>query len=392
MSIKSYQDGDKTLWKVRVIRKSKIKPKIKVEKTKDGIEDEKIAKREEKKLVEIAIRELRDKETTDIYIKWKALVSKYIDAIEVGKGFDNKIAETTIHDYIVAIQGYTKEWDNMYAKDITKADVKKILQDAERMGIKGQPLTKKGLERIKTAINSLYNWAIDSRLVDGVTVSPAIGIKLGKSENKKKEVLMFEEAQKLLTCAKLYNHEWRHIWLFALFTGMRSGELYALTWDQLDLENNLLTVSKAYNKKLRGPGNPTGMKAPKNGNWRNVPIGKELLEAIEELRSLTGHTPYVLPRIKKWAQGYQAEVLRLFCGEIGITPIRFHDLRATFATHMLRNRRPLNQVMNICGWTDLKTVNEYNRVAGVEIKGATESLFGDYENVIVDSRNKFAKC
>ncbi|MEI6080333.1 MAG: site-specific integrase [bacterium] len=392
MSIKNYKDGDKILWKVRVVRKSKIKSNIKVEKTKDCIKDETTAKKTEKRLIEIATRELRDKETSDAHIKWKALVDRYSDDIAVGKGFERKVAETTIHDYIVAIKSYTSAWDNMYAKDITKADVKNVLQVAEEMGIKGQPLTKKGLERIKTAINSLYNWAIDSRLVEGVIVSPAVGIKLGKSENKKKGVLMLEEAQKLLASAKLNNHEWRHIWTFALFTGMRSGELYALTWDQVDLENNLITVSKAYNKKLRSPSNPTGMKCPKNSNWRDVPIGKELLESITALRPITGNTLYVLPRLKKWTQGYQAEVLRLYCDEIGITQINFHALRATFATHMLRNRKPLNQVMRICGWSDLKTVNEYNRVAGVDIQGATDDLFGDYGNVIVDARKKFAKA
>jgi integrase len=53
----------------------------------------------------------------------------------------------------------------------------------------------------------------------------------------------------------LLNHRWYPIWIFAVLTGMRRGELYALTWDQIDLEKNLILVHRSYdsNMKMTGP-------------------------------------------------------------------------------------------------------------------------------------------
>ena len=42
-------------------------------------------------------------------------------------------------------------------------------------------------------------------------------------------------------CGK--NH-WYTIWPFAILTGMRSGELHALIWEQINLEKNLILVDR----------------------------------------------------------------------------------------------------------------------------------------------------
>jgi len=67
-------------------------------------------------------------------------------------------------------------------------------------------------------------------------------------------------------------------------------------------------------------------------------------------------------------------VLRDFCRSIGITPVKFHDLRATFITQLLLRGVSLAQVMSIVGHSQLKTTNTYLRVAGTDLDGATEKL------------------
>ncbi|MCM0606939.1 MAG: tyrosine-type recombinase/integrase [Xanthomonadaceae bacterium] len=44
---------------------------------------------------------------------------------------------------------------------------------------------------------------------------------------------------------------WYPIWALALMTGMRSGELYALSWKDIDWENNLITINKAWDGRLK---------------------------------------------------------------------------------------------------------------------------------------------
>jgi len=76
----------------------------------------------------------------------------------------------------------------------------------------------------------------------------------------------------------------------------------------------------------------------------------------------------------QWDKGLQAKVLRSFCFINGLPSIKFHTLRACFATQMLRNGVEAARVMKICGWKELKTMQHYVRLAGVEIFGATDKL------------------
>ena len=58
----------------------------------------------------------------------------------------------------------------------------------------------------------------------------------------------------------------------------------------------------------------------------------------------------------------------------GIKPVRFHDLRASWATMMLSSGIEPYKVMAMGGWKDLKTMTIYCRKAGVDIKGITDHL------------------
>ena len=70
----------------------------------------------------------------------------------------------------------------------------------------------------------------------------------------------------------------------------------------------------------------------------------------------------------------QAQVIREFCVSIGVTSVKFHDLRATFITNLLARGIPLAVVMAIVGHSQLKTTNGYLRKAGVDVQGGTEKL------------------
>jgi integrase len=105
-----------------------------------------------------------------------------------------------------------------------------------------------------------------------------------------------------------------------------------------------------------------------------VPLNSDLEKYLKELRKVTGNTGHVLPRITSWRRGEAARELRKFLLGLGLPQIRFHDLRAIFATQLLRNGIPPIKVMKICGWNDLKTMQYYVRLAGVDIEGATDCL------------------
>jgi integrase len=149
---------------------------------------------------------------------------------------------------------------------------------------------------------------------------------------------------------------------------MRNGELYALTWDRVDFVNSTILVNCAWNSK-------DGFRnATKSGDDRIVGIAPALMPILKELKLQTADAQFVLPRLSGWKEGEQALELRRFLIGLGLPQIRFHDLRATWATLLLSKGVEPLKVMSMGGWKNIKTMMIYVRKAGVDIRGATDCL------------------
>ncbi len=87
--------------------------------------------------------------------------------------------------------------------------------------------------------------------------------------------------------------------------------------------------------------------------------------------------------------------LTVFVRQDRITPIRFHDLRATFITNMLAQGVPISKVMAIVGHSQMNTTDGYNRRAGIGLEGATNQLgyeIPTFDDSQVVAMSKFRKA
>lgn len=358
MAIRSYERDGKTLYQVYVNARSKTDPKLRVQKTVSDLQSHAQARREEnrinlelgKKLLEL---EGKCESWETIIYKWKA---------EAETGLLGTYNPATIMDHVAGLLRWTEDWLKVSASELGKAQGRDLVKKMSEAG-KSASFIKK----IKNTVNVVFNFGIEEGLIQGVQVSPVFGIKLNTKSEKVPDILTIEEIKKFLYEAKRQEHPWYPIWATALLTGMRTGELYTLEWSDVDFENNLMRVSKSYNKRTNE------IKCTKAGYWRTVPMSPELRSLFIFLKGKTDPV-YVLPRFKNWQRGDQCKVLKMFLVGIGLPKIKFHALRACFATQLLAKGTPAAIVMKICGWKDLKTMEFYVRVAGVEEKGATDCL------------------
>lgn len=212
-------------------------------------------------------------------------------------------------------------------------------------------------------IRAVFTYAME---VGRLKANPSPKLKFQMGDRVKK-VLTESQVRILLREAHRADWEWYFHWAVALYTGLRSGELYALTWDKVNFEAGHITVDASWNNK-------DGFKSTKSGHERIVPISEALLAILKELKVRSAMSAFVLPRHEKWDKGEQARELRMFLKGIGLPEIRFHDLRATWATLLLSKNVPPAKVMKMGGWKDMKTMMIYLRMTGLDVVGATDSL------------------
>lgn len=356
--IKKYIDqSGEDLWEVYVNIRSQSST-LRTQKRIKGIKTEALAKKQELLLTRECERELLLKESKGI--SWDELLEKY--ELYLRDNFSEKMSVTTQSDYIGSIRKHTGHWMKREASGITNIETRELFNRI------GDSISLKQKNNIKMILSNIFRYGMESNLLKGMHSLPTAGIQFKKPDEVKQEILTLSEIRKLLATSKEMDYRWYPIWAFALLTGMRNGELFALTWDDIDLENKIMVVSKSYNKRTRKT------KSTKSGYRRHIPISSELEILLRELKLKSGGNPFVLPRIRDWGKGYQAQQLRMFCQSLGIPSIKFHTLRACFATQLLRQGIPAVQIQKICGWKDLETMQRYIRMAGIEVTGVTEGL------------------
>ncbi len=360
MAVSKYVEDGKDLWSVYVNLRSKENPRIRIQKRTKGLKDKGAALQEEKKILRLLTEELSKQEQRGQ--TWLELVDTW--ELKERKNPDRSTSETTFADNLSLLRRWTQSLFSVHVLEIGRAEIKQILRSAENQG-----KSRSFQVNLKAAINGVYKWAMDEGLLKGITKLPTEDLRIQKrNEEKLPEILTLEEVKKLISEAKNHQHPWYPIWATALLTGMRSGELHALLWADVDFENDRIFLSKSYNPRFRI------VKSTKAKYWRNVPISTELKSLLLRLKAEDPERKHVLPRFWHWDRGEQASVLRKFCTDIKLKSVKFHTLRACFATQLLGSGISSIRVQKICGWKDLKTMERYVRLAGVDERGATENL------------------
>jgi integrase len=148
--------------------------------------------------------------------------------------------------------------------------------------------------------------------------------------------------------------------LVSLHTGMRRGELFALTWQSVDLAAARITVHGA---------------TAKSGTTRHLPLNSEALAALRGWHDQAAHKTGLV-FVGKDGAAFN-NVRRSWEGALraaGITRFRWHDLRHTFASKLVMAGIDLNTVRELLGHSDYKMTQRYAHLAPEHKAAAVERL------------------
>jgi len=205
-------------------------------------------------------------------------------------------------------------------------------------GLKNSSINKK-----ISLLKAMIAWSVENSMVEQDVLDKLKRVKMLKDDSKRLRYLAVDESKALVAACEPY---FRPVIITALTTGMRKREILKLRWDQVDLEHGFILLVET-----------------KNGEGRQIPIVPELRKVLDSQPRLEG-CPYVFPNTKTMMPFWSGD--KPFANALnkaGITDFHFHDLRHTYASHLVMSGIDLTTVMHLMGHKSIKMTLRYAHLA-----------------------------
>lgn len=222
------------------------------------------------------------------------------------------------------------------------------------------------IKTLNKILKTFYNWCIDN---DYVLKNPCSKVNIKGNKNdilakKNKEVEIFSEDEISIIKDKLKGNKYELLVLLDFATGLRQGELLALDWKNIDLQNKTIkvtqTVKEVYiyadneNKHIE-----TIFQSPKTTNSiREIPIPDNIVNMLTNIKTKEGllfcdnlDNPLKAKRI--------FDFWKKLLTNCNIPYKKFHSIRHTYASMLLKNGVDIETVAELMGHTAISITQIY---------------------------------
>lgn len=167
-----------------------------------------------------------------------------------------------------------------------------------------------------------------------------------------------------------------------LSAGMRIGEICALTWEDIDTDNGIISVNRTIQRiyVIEDGIRRTELilDTPKTKNSiREIPISKDLLRILKPFKKIVNPTFFVLtndakPTEPRTYRSYYKNLMK----ELKMPELKFHGLRHSFATRCIESNCDYKTVSVLLGHSNISTtLNLYVHPNMEQKKKAIEQMF-----------------
>ena len=201
-------------------------------------------------------------------------------------------------------------------------------------------------------VHIMLHSALDRAVTERLLIrNPADGCVVPKVQHQEMTTLQPEDLKAYLDAAERRNT--LAIFYPELVSGIRKGELVALRWEDLNVTEKTISVSKQATKDETGT---LVVTRPKTENSvRQISIPQEAVKLLIQEHTKHPDNPWLFPSSRTGGMYHPDSVATLhqrILKDAGLEHLRFHDLRHTFATLALQNGVDIKTVSAILGHYD----------------------------------------
>lgn len=277
-------------------------------------------------------------------------ILEYTEKTEKGRTFaevadewweetEPRLATQSIRTYKPALRRAVEAFGPDDVKDITPKDVARYFRI-----LASQDFAAKTISNQRIIINRIFNHAI---LEGDILYNPCASLSLPKGLKKEHRAAATTTDEQKIKASD-------NPWLFpkiAIYSGLRKGEILALTWKDIDFENDIIYVTKS----VAHNGDKPYIKEPKTETGcRIVPLLAPLKENLIKVKGTP--TEYIISDNKKTPLTKRRfeTLYSHYKTDVGITATA-HQLRHSFATVAIENGVDIKSVSEILGHKQIST-------------------------------------
>lgn len=222
------------------------------------------------------------------------------------------------------------------------------------------------INTLNTFLKVFFNWCIDN---DYILKNPClkVNIKGNKNDiinNERKDVEILSETEIEIIKKYLKNSNFELLFLLDLATGLRQGELLALDWEHIDLENKTIKVEKSVKEVYVYDDENTRhietiFQTPKTANsFRTVFLPNVIIDVLTKIKNKAGllfRDDEGNPLKGKNVSTKWTKILK----ECNIPHKKFHSIRHTYASMLLQKGVDIETVAELMGHSAISITQIY---------------------------------
>ena len=280
----------------------------------------------------------------------------------------------------VAMDGNGKRLGELQIRDITPKDMQHV-----QMVLASSGRTTETVNNIMAHVKHVFNAAVRDETID---INPCTCIvNLKRTEKPARETihraLSQEETERFFEAAKKRNSFYLNVFEMMIRTGMRVGEIGALTAFDIDEKAGVIHVRRTITRD-EANAYRIGDAAKTESGRRDIPLNQGILETVKKQKNLNrlffgGNLPETLFTSPEGAllRDYSVDrEMERCCKAADIERVTSHAFRATFATRFIEQRpEDYKTLSEILGHADISiTLNLYTHVMEERKKAAMDNV------------------